>query len=262
MVVCASRCSVDFPHLRIQVHLIKTATEQNLALCCERVLPRDWLASFNDSLLTRPWMDALVLLASAVLAPPLSSCCCSDTSCCLVLGGLGWHAVRLQAALMRMASGRIATPVVVSQHLDRLSWAMALSVIGANCSSLGVCRSSFVVGVNESASQLEVSEAALLEQVVRKALVGLHVISEGVVKSSNGDTDSLPKTESGCEQRVALLVCVNVCTSRLSLRQLASQLRGERRKLMPHAIICPAVVKIRAALVESQALVSLNEVCV
>ena len=289
---------------------VRVAAKQNVWLSSEKCLPRDWLPAHNDPAYLGPWSSALEQLSLLLLARshPLDTAIATpgEARACL-LGGLGWHAVKLHDAMFQLQLQQEALAAssppeltssayglrgfsVQSLHLDQLSLALANAMIRTNVDP-GPAGLSFSAALAEAAacssSDMDAVEQALVDQVCRRAADGWLQELRGKDQASGlgGSSAPISSSESPGGDAIGLLVCVDACSSRLSLQQLASQLwqvgalehsvahpaphcprpiyavrMQAKPQLLPGALLCPATVRLWGVLVESPALVAMNEV--
>lgn len=230
---------------------VRVAAGQNVWLSSEKCLPRDWLPAHNDPAYLGPWSSALEQLSQQLLARIRSQ----DTAAasprkaraCL-LGGLGWHAVKLHDAIacrgkqVAVLAGSSPPDVDLSEcsqrgfsvqslHLDWLSLALALAVIHTNVAPGRAWRScsaalAEAAASSSSSSNMDAVEQALLGQVCQRATEGWlqELRSSEQPLDLRGSNAPLPPPEDAGSDAIELLVCVDACSSRMSLQQLASQL--------------------------------------
>ena len=173
-----------------------------------------------------------------------------------VLGDLGWHSTALHSAITG-SLGRLPSPGesdpseegseaalvrVESVHCDRLSFSLARAVIRANANGPSQSRAR-VASIMSPAHAPRTGSAAdaaglkkTLDKVCREAVRdGIDPCDTSLSLVSNGSDDLLecdPHPDDDADDAdddddvtIRLLVCVDTCTSRLSLQQMASQLQ-------------------------------------
>lgn len=227
---------------------VQLASQQNVWLSSEKVLPRNWLPSYHDPAIITPWREALsslglhLALSKSRTAPtPLHIC---------ILGGLGWHALTLHDGIIHalgsqssehghVTDGGSLVPLacVESIYHDRLSFALAQALIRANMTGSSQRLAEVTVSMMPSPAETAVGpggtggdavDLKILDEICQRAAV-----YDGVMPQVTRGPSNQVVADGGCaassrEEAADILlhalVCVDACSSRLSLQQLASQL--------------------------------------
>ncbi|KAG2486746.1 hypothetical protein HYH03_014671 [Edaphochlamys debaryana] len=263
--------------------------KDNMVLCAEKVLPRDWLPELQDPHLAQRWGEALGALAAQLAAPsePAAAAAAASPAAgaaaategagagaagrqlrVAVCGGIGLQALALHGLLKAHAAAAAAAAAAPAAADVAAAVPAPVSVTWVHgdelCRTLGA---QMAAATGVPAAEMEVVNGWPAGAAAAAAAPATAAADGASGEGSQGSAGvGAAEAVAGAAAAAAgvppldMFVAAGVVGSRLALPEWAAALAQARPRLAPGALLCPSRARLVGALAASEDLRAMNEV--
>ncbi|KAG2432543.1 hypothetical protein HXX76_008888 [Chlamydomonas incerta] len=244
-------------------NLLQVARD-NMVLCGEKVLPRDWLPALQDAHIAAAWAEALQHHAAAAAAAVAATPQRDAALRAVVVGGLGLQALLLHALLSCHRRGEADATAgggggggdaAAGGEADATAAGVEVTWVHGDDLSRVLAA---MMAVSASVPAEELTTTTAWPDAAAPPPAAAAAGGEAAVDGGSADQQQAGGGEGGLQ--LQLVVAAGLCTARLALREWAAALAQARPRLAPGAALCPSAARLVGVLASSADLVGMNQV--